>query len=148
MGKKWAGNSVGIDHSERHDVGHGWAFDPVRDIVQVVLEQSCVEIERHGGRRVSEHPLYCLHVRADRDRDRRRRVPQIVRSDAGESSVDDCLIEPIAARILVLKDATCRSGGQEIVRPLARGALGDSLGEPCRYRHRAGGVSLGSAPIQ
>jgi hypothetical protein len=49
-----------------------------RDGVQVVIEEACIGVERHRGGGVAEHPLNGFHVRAGRDGEAGRRVPEIV----------------------------------------------------------------------
>ena len=55
----------------------------VRHGVEIVREQVGVAVEGHRGARVTEHPLHGLGVRSAADGERRGRVTQVVRSDAG-----------------------------------------------------------------
>lgn len=54
------------------------------DIVEIVVEEVCIGVERHRGRGMSQHPLYRFHVRAGADRETRCGVSEVVRRDPRE----------------------------------------------------------------
>jgi len=47
---------------------------PVRNPIQVVVEQTRVHVQRHGSRSVTEHPLHRLYVGSRTDSKRSRRM--------------------------------------------------------------------------
>jgi hypothetical protein len=71
---------------------------PIRDTVEVVIEQSGVRAKCHrrrGG--MPEHPLHRLHVR--RDREARRCMPQPMRRKPIEPRSDRRGVEMIATEV-------------------------------------------------
>jgi hypothetical protein len=79
---------------------------PIRDTVEVVIEQSGVRAKCHrrrGG--MPEHPLHRLHVRPSRDREARRCMPQPMRRKPIEPRSDRRGVEMIATEVEVAEDA-------------------------------------------
>lgn len=56
-------------------------IQPVGNAVEILVEQVRVDVQRHAGLGVSEHPLNRFDVRVGTDGQARRSVPQIVRMD-------------------------------------------------------------------
>jgi len=76
----------------------------LRHGIQVIGEKVGIGIEGHGGRRVTEHSLHQLRIRAGRDGKARGSVTQVVRSDPGEGRVEllallDGIPEPTLAAL-------------------------------------------------
>lgn len=51
--------------------------------IQIVIKQIGVYVQRHGGTRMAEHSLNGLHIRTRMNRNRSRRVPQIMACEFG-----------------------------------------------------------------
>src|SRR6478672_5446477 len=109
----------------------------IRYLVEPIAVQMAVPIERHRGRRMPEHLLHDLHVRAGRDRQGRRGVPQRVRRDSVEASRPYGPVEDDVAEVLQSEQAALGRGEYEVVWCLARGQLGDVLDDEAWDRHGA-----------
>jgi hypothetical protein len=95
------------------------------DQVEVIVEEVRADVEGHRRRRVAQHPLDRFDVRAGRDREARRGLPQVVRGDAREVGIvgpdaRQGRIEPAAPDVAAAEDAAVRTGEDEVVRQLAR----------------------------
>ena len=109
------------------------------DEVEVVVEQVCVDVERHRRGRMPEHPLDRLHVRAGLDRDARGCMTQVVRSHARDAASPNRLAEPAAARLVCAgpsEVAAILSREDDLLRQLASASLRGRRPEQHRERDR------------
>lgn len=110
-----------------------------------------MDVERHGGRSVAEHPLNGLRGRAGRDREARGRVAEVVHGDVREVDVGGvcCLQSPgvPAAVRLRLRQVGDTGAEHELVASLAFARSSERLGKELRERHRAALVSLRCAEV-
>ena len=65
--------------------GCAGAVQRVTDLVEAVLEEVPVGVQRHGGGGVTEHLLDDLHVRPGRDREAGGGVAQLMRVQVGDA---------------------------------------------------------------
>ena len=83
--------------------GHG--VQPVRDSVQIVVEQVGVPVEGARRRDVPEHPLDGLHVRPSIDAERDCRVPQLMRGSVPGSPIAAAASSNQSRRALPLRSS-------------------------------------------
>ena len=112
---------------------------PIRDTVEVVIEQSGVRVKCHrrrGG--MPEHPLHRLHVRPSRDREARRCMPQPMRRKPIEPRSDRRGVEMIATEVEIAEDAAAATGEYRLVGRLTSDIRGKIVSEKRRPRSRLG----------
>ncbi|MFN8194695.1 MAG: hypothetical protein U0R80_10490 [Nocardioidaceae bacterium] len=124
------------------------AVKRVADLVEAVLEEVAVGVQRHGGGGVSEHLLDDLDVGPRGDGQAGGGVPQLVRVQVGNADRRRGRPEadPEGAHPQRLSGAD--AGEDEVLLPLAREVAGQLGGQEPGDRHLAALMGLGSAPHQ
>lgn len=121
-----------------------------RYVVQVVWEQRGVGVGRHLGGLVAKHPLHHLHVGANADRQRGRRVPKVVRRNSAESRVSrpgalHRLRKRSLLRVTGSEEASARRRPKTIVGISADAGRSESVVEEVGKRDRTALVRLHAA---
>jgi hypothetical protein len=102
--------------------------------IEIVLEETRVDIQSHRRRCVTERALYGLHVCSGSDRQTGSCVTQFVRTQVSKSSACDGLIEDPCPPVPKVDDPTFGRGEQQVVTRLALASSGERLDQEARNR--------------